>query len=57
MMDLNNGNRYNGTYEYPAWGIAFGWFLALISIIMMPITMIVIWFQTPNVPNVSASHK
>ncbi|KAJ6217656.1 hypothetical protein RDWZM_008813 [Blomia tropicalis] len=43
--------KYNGTYEYPAWGIAFGWFLALISIIMMPITMIVIWFQTPNVPN------
>lgn len=45
--------KYNGTYEYPAWGLALGWCLALISIIQLPISMLYTWFSTPSMPNVS----
>lgn len=45
--------KYNKTYEYPAWGIALGWSLAMVSIVMLPISMAYVWWSTPNMPNVS----
>jgi len=36
--------KYNGIYEYPSWGIAFGWSLAMFSILMLPVSMAAIWF-------------
>ncbi|KAF7488072.1 Sodium- and chloride-dependent GABA transporter 2 [Sarcoptes scabiei] len=41
--------KYNGTYEYPWWGITFGWFLAMISIIQLPISIVYFWFTAPNI--------
>lgn len=38
--------KYNGTYEYPAWGITFGWCLAMFSILMFPASLIHIWMTT-----------
>ncbi|XP_017488443.1 PREDICTED: sodium- and chloride-dependent GABA transporter 3-like, partial [Rhagoletis zephyria] len=43
--------KYNKTYEYPAWGIALGWSLAMVSIVMLPISMAYVWWSTPNMPN------
>lgn len=45
--------RYNGTYEYPWWGIVFGWILALTSILQLPISILYFWFTAPNIPKVS----
>ncbi|XP_039605788.1 sodium- and chloride-dependent GABA transporter 2-like [Polypterus senegalus] len=33
--------RMNNTYEYPFWGYALGWFLALSSIVLVPLVMII----------------
>uniref|UniRef100_A0A8C4SNE1 Transporter n=1 Tax=Erpetoichthys calabaricus TaxID=27687 RepID=A0A8C4SNE1_ERPCA len=33
--------RMNNTYEYPLWGYALGWFLALSSIFLVPLVMII----------------
>ena len=32
--------KYNGVYEYPGWAIAFGWSLALSSMVAVPIYVI-----------------
>lgn len=32
--------KFNNSYVYPWWGYGIGWFLALSSLIMIPITMI-----------------
>ena len=32
--------KYNGVYEYPGWAIAFGWFLALVSMVQIPLYML-----------------
>ncbi|XP_075680068.1 sodium- and chloride-dependent GABA transporter 2-like [Dermatophagoides pteronyssinus] len=42
--------KYNGTYEYPWWGIVFGWILALTSILQLPISILYFWFTAPNIP-------
>lgn len=43
--------KYNDI-EYPAWGLAIGYCLALSSILMLPASMAYIWFSTPAMPNV-----
>ena len=40
--------KYNAVYEYPWWAIAFGWFLALSSMIAIPVYCAVIWMTTPK---------
>ncbi len=44
--------KYNDV-EYPGWGLAIGYGLALSSIIMLPASMAYIWFSTPAMPNVN----
>lgn len=38
--------KYNGIYEYPAWAIAFGWLLALSSMIAVPVYVIYAFLTT-----------
>ena len=40
--------KYNAVYEYPWWAIAFGWFLALSSVIAIPVYCVVVWMTTPK---------
>ena len=40
--------KYNNVYEYPWWGIAFGWFLALSSMIAIPVYMVYAFIVTPG---------
>lgn len=40
--------KYNNVYEYPWWAIAFGWFLALSSMIAIPVYCVYIWIVTPS---------
>lgn len=42
--------KYNDV-EYPGWGLAIGYGLALSSIIMLPASMAYIWFSTPAMPS------
>lgn len=35
---------YNGV-EYPDWGLAIGWFLAIISVGMIPLVFILYFFK------------
>ncbi|KAK6470571.1 solute carrier family 6 member 11a [Huso huso] len=38
--------KYNRTYEYPAWGYILGWFLALSSIVLVPLWIVFKLTQT-----------
>lgn len=40
--------KFNDSYEYPAWAIVLGWSLAMVSIIMLPLTIILAWFTAPK---------
>ena len=40
--------KYNNVYEYPTWAIAFGWSLALSSMIVLPLHSIYTWFTTSS---------
>lgn len=40
--------KFNSTYRYPAWAIVLGWCLALTSILMLPLSMIVVWFKASS---------
>lgn len=38
--------KYNNIYEYPTWAIAFGWSLALSSMVVLPVYSLGLWFGT-----------
>lgn len=35
-------------YEYPTWAIVFGWSLAIVSMVMLPISMLYAWLKAPK---------
>lgn len=40
--------RYNNVYDYPSWAIAFGWFLALSSMVAIPFYIVYALLTTPG---------
>lgn len=40
--------KYNRTYSYPGWAIAFGWSLALSSMMAVPVYAVVVFCRTPG---------
>jgi solute carrier family 6 GABA transporter-like protein 6/8/11/12/13 len=40
--------KYNRTYEYPGWAIAFGWLLALSSMLALPLYALYAFVTTPG---------
>lgn len=39
---------YNRVYTYPTWGVAIGWSMATVPILMVPLVMIYKLWKTPG---------